>query len=45
MAPEVTPTEARSGVVTGRVFLVLALSSIGAIAAMALAWYLIIPHG
>ena len=45
MAPEVTPTEARSGVVTERVFLDLALSSIGAIAAMRLAWYMISPHG
>lgn len=45
MQPEVTPTEARSGVVTGRVFLVLTLSSIGAIAALALAWYLLVPHG
>lgn len=45
MQPELTPTEARSGVITGRVFLVLALSSIGAVAALALAWYLLMPHG
>lgn len=45
MHPEVTPTESRSGVVTGRVFTVLVLSSIGAIAALALAWYLLIPQG
>lgn len=45
MQPELTPTEARSGVVTGRVFLVLALSSIGAIMAMGLAWYLLVPNG
>lgn len=45
MQPEVTPTEARSGVITGRVFLVLTLSSIGAIAALALAWYLLVPQG
>lgn len=45
MQSEVTPTEARSGVITGRVFLVLALSSIGAIAALAAAWYLLVPHG
>ena len=45
MQPELTPTEARSGVVTGRVRLVLALSSIGAIVAMGLAWYLLVPHG
>lgn len=45
MQPDVTPTEARSGIITGRVILVLILSSIGAIAALALAWYLLIPHG
>jgi len=45
MQPDVTPTEARSGIITGRVFLVLVLSSIGAVAALALAWYLLVPHG
>ena len=45
MQPDVTPTEARSGVITGRVFLVLALSSVGAVAALAFVWYLLIPHG
>ncbi len=44
MQTEITPTEARSGVVTGRVLLVLAVSSIGAIIAMALAWYMLAPH-
>ena len=41
MQPEVTPTEARAGVVTGRVVTVLIVSFVGAIAAMALAWYLL----
>jgi hypothetical protein len=45
MQPDLTPTEARSGVITGRVFLVLALSSVGAVAALALVWYLLIPQG
>jgi len=39
MPPEVTPIEARSGVVTGRVITVLVVSFIGAAAGMALAWY------
>jgi hypothetical protein len=41
MQPEVTPTEARSGVVTGRVITVLVISFIGAVGGMALAWYLL----
>ncbi|WP_295137812.1 hypothetical protein [uncultured Reyranella sp.] len=41
MQPEVTPTEARSGVVTGRVITVLIVSFIGAAGGMALAWYLL----
>jgi hypothetical protein len=45
MPPEVTPTEARSGVITGRVFLILVLSVVGAVAALAVAWYLRVPHG
>lgn len=45
MERELTPTEARSGVITGRIFLVLVISSIGAVAALALAWYLIFPNG
>jgi hypothetical protein len=39
MQPEITPTEARGGVVTGRVLTVLIISVIGAAAGMALAWY------
>lgn len=45
MERELTPTEARSGRTTGRVFLVLILSSIGAVGALALAWYLLTPQG
>ena len=41
MQPEVTPTEARSGVVTGRVITVLIVSFIGAAGGMALVWYLL----
>lgn len=39
MQPEVTPTKARGGVVTGRVITVLIISFIGAAGGMALAWY------
>jgi hypothetical protein len=38
MERELTPVEARSGVVSGRVLTVLALSSAGAVIALALAW-------
>ena len=41
MQPEVTPTEARSGVVTGRVVTVLVISAIGAVIALAVAWYVL----
>ena len=41
MQTEVTPTEARSGVVTGRVITVLIVSFVGAAGGMALAWYLL----
>lgn len=41
MQPEVTPTEARSGVVTGRVLVVLIISCLGAAGGMGLAWYLL----
>ena len=43
MKRELTPTEARTGVVSGRIFLILLASSIGAIGALALAWYLFLP--
>jgi len=41
MQPEVTPTDARSGVVTGRVLIVLVISVLGAAGGMGLAWYLL----
>ena len=41
MQPEVTPTEARSGVVSGRVITVLVISFVGAAGGMGLAWYLL----
>jgi hypothetical protein len=45
MRREVTPVESRSGVVSGRVMLVLLSSFIGAVIALGLAWALFIrPH-
>jgi hypothetical protein len=41
MERELTPVEARSGVVSGRVLTVLALSSVGAV--VALAWLFLFP--
>ena len=38
MERELTPVEARSGVVSGRVLTVLALSTVGAVVGLALAW-------
>ena len=38
MERELTPVEARSGVVSGRIITVLALSSVGAVVALALVW-------
>ena len=43
MQRDITPTEARGGVVSGRVFLVLIASSVGAVIALGLAWALFIP--
>ena len=43
MQRDLTPTEARSGWITGRVFTVLVVSSIGAVAALAFAWYFMSP--
>jgi hypothetical protein len=40
MQREITPTESRSGVVSGRVFLVLISSFAGAVIALGLAWAL-----
>ncbi|WP_296343871.1 hypothetical protein [Reyranella sp.] len=45
MKRELTPTEARSGLISGRIFLILLISSIGAVVAMALAWYFLFPYG
>ena len=45
MQRDVTPVEARGGVVSGRVFLVLISSFIGAVIALGLAWALFLgPH-
>jgi hypothetical protein len=44
MERELTPVEARSGVVSGRVLTVLALSSVGAVIALALAWLFLFPR-
>jgi hypothetical protein len=41
---EKTPVEARSGVITGRVLLVLVCSFTGAVAAIAGAWLLLSSH-
>jgi hypothetical protein len=40
MQRELSPVEARSGVVSGRVFLVLVSSFIGAAIALGLAWFI-----
>ena len=43
MERELTPVEARSGVVSGRILTILVLSSVGAVAAMAIAWLFLFP--
>ncbi|HSI00266.1 MAG TPA: hypothetical protein VLA02_06655 [Reyranella sp.] len=43
MQRDVTPIEARAGLVSGRVFLVLISSFIGAVIALGLAWAIFIP--
>ena len=43
MPTEVTPVEARSGVVSGRVFLVLISSVAGAAIALGLVWIFLLP--
>ena len=43
MERELTPVEARSGVVSGRILTILVVSSVGAVAAMALAWVFFLP--
>jgi hypothetical protein len=44
MERELTPVEARGGVVSGRVLTILALSSVGAVVALALAWLSLFPR-
>jgi hypothetical protein len=44
MQRELTPVEARSGVVSGRILTILVLSSVGAVAALALAWLFLLPR-
>jgi hypothetical protein len=44
MERELTPVEARGGVVSGRVLTILALSSVGAVVALALAWLFLLPR-
>jgi hypothetical protein len=44
MERELTPIEARGGVVSGRVLTILALSSVGAVVALALAWLFLLPR-
>jgi hypothetical protein len=43
MRRELTPVEARSGVVSGRVITILVISSVGAVLALALAWLFLFP--
>jgi hypothetical protein len=43
MQRELTPVEARSGVVSGRVITILVISSVGAVLALALAWLFLFP--
>ena len=43
MERELTPVEARSGVISGRIFLILVISSVAAVAALAIAWYVFSP--
>jgi hypothetical protein len=43
MERELTPVEARSGVISGRIFLILVISSVAAAAALAIAWFVLSP--
>jgi len=43
MERELTPTEARSGVVSGRILTILVVSAVGAVAALAIAWLFLSP--
>ena len=44
MERELTPTEARSGVVSGRILTILVISAVGAVVALAIAWLLLSPN-
>jgi len=44
MERELTPTEARAGVISGRVLSILVISSVGAVVALALAWVFLLPR-
>ena len=44
MEREVTPVEARSGVISGRILTILVVSFVGAVAALALAWLFLLPR-
>ena len=44
MERELTPIEARSGVVSGRILSILVISSVGAVVALALAWVFLLPR-
>jgi hypothetical protein len=41
---EITPVQARGGIVSGRVVTILILSSIGAAVALTLAWLFLMPR-
>ena len=43
MERKLTPVEARSGVVSGRIVTLLVISSVAAAAALALAWLFLVP--
>jgi hypothetical protein len=43
MERELTPVEARSGVISGRIFLILVISSVAAVAALTIAWFVLSP--
>ena len=44
MERELTPVEARGGVVSGRILTILVISSVGAVAALAIAWLFLFPR-
>jgi hypothetical protein len=43
MERELTPVEARGGVISGRIFSILVISSVAAAAALAIAWLIFSP--